>query len=665
MPLIHRMSDDLANQIAAGEVVERPASAVKELVENALDAGATDVRVELEDGGLSLIRVADNGSGMSREDAPLAVERHATSKLRSAEDLFAIRTLGFRGEALPSIASVSRFELLTRRSDDLEGTRVTLDGGGVPRIETAGCPVGTQISVRDLFFNTPARRKFMRTGQGEARQVQEGLARVAMMRPDVAFSLVHNGRTLLDLGRVSDPVERVMALVGRDDGRHLYPILPLHRDGVDVSGWFAAPSVTRRTGDSILTFVNGRYIRDRRLQMAVRVGYEQLVDRGRFPVAVIAIDIEPHLVDVNVHPMKIEVRFRDADTAFGAVRRALLDSLARAPWVGAESAGAHAGLRPGPRAAAEGSHGTQETLPVRDYILATVRPGAGGATAPSPIVVSPMRRGDASAPASGLIPPHRGAMASGATHRTWATGGSAATGDAVTGESARDGASDAPWTGGAPTGPAMAGGARAGVEQPPAPGDGFFTHLHYIGHYRGTYLLASDARGLVVVDQHAAHERITFENLRDAWRERRAQSQPLLFPQTLSFDSLRVAALEEHADVFARLGYDLEPFGGLDVALRGVPAILGRARHDELLRDAVDELRAHGASHRVDEAVDAVLLRMACHGSVRAGQVLHEREVRALFEDLDRIDFGGNCPHGRPVYFRMTLEELEKRFERR
>ncbi len=397
------------------------------------------------------------------------------------------------------------------------------------------------------------------------------------------------------------------------------------------SGFFGQPALSRRTADGITAFVNGRFVRDRGITQAVRIAYEGMVDRGRHPVATVFVDLPPHAVDVNVHPMKIEVRFHDASAVFRAVRRAVATSLAAAPWVGGA---------PAPAVAGSGNSGT----------------AGSGAAASAPVA-------EPAAPQPALP------VRSYTLHENTSLGPRASWGSAFS--ASQPVAGRAAFVGGTAYGvgegaapPVHGASAPAGSDEAP-PRDGFFTSLHYIGSFRGTYLIASDADGIVVVDQHAAHERITFELLRDTWRERRAVAQPLLVPQVIRLDPVRIAALEENTDFFGTLGFDVAPFGGNDVAIQAVPSILGRARVEPLLRDALDELAASGQSGRVEQAVDAVLLRMACHGSVRAGDALGPREAHALFEQLDRVDFGGNCPHGRPVWFRMSLAELEKRFDHR
>ena len=606
------MSEELANQIAAGEVVERPASAVKELVENALDAGAKRVRVELERGGLALIRVVDDGHGMSADDARLCIERHATSKLTEREQLFAIGTYGFRGEALPSIASVSRFTLITKPHDVLGGTRVDVEGGRVTDIRDTGAPPGTEIVVRDLFYNTPARLKFLKREATELRHVTETLQRLALAYPETHFSVAHNGRVYLDLPAVDDIAQRLVTLLGRDDARDMLPLQPAEQDGVRCSGFISQPRLTRRTASGVWTFVNRRYIRDRAIQSAIRVGYQGMLDRGRYPVALLYLDVPHDAVDVNVHPMKTEVRFHQTDAVFRAVRRSIANSLAEAPWIPKGE---------GPQPAHPREEGdiapnvSQESLPIRSYTLRSDRrfgesvEGAGGWSAVDAPPVGP-------APSIAPQPPD--------------------------------------------------GGASEANADPPAPARGtFFQSLHYIGHFRGTYLLASDGDGLVVVDQHAAHERIWFERLRVAWYERRHQVQPLLVPQVISFTPVRAATMSAHLEFFEGLGFELEPFGGTEFALKAAPVVFGQRPLKALLIDTLDELADVGASSRLEDAVDALLLRMACHGSIRAGDVQSAPEVAQLFRELDEVDFGANCPHGRPVYFRLSLEELETRFDRR
>lgn len=620
-PRVRQLSDELANQIAAGEVVERPSSVVKELVENAIDAGATSIEVELEEGGANLIRVRDDGCGMDRDDTELAIRRHATSKIRVREDLFAIRSMGFRGEALPSIASVSKFSLVSKPHDVIGGTRILVDGGNLRLVEDFGCPAGTEITVRDLFYNTPARRKFMKTRATEMKHAVEAVQRLAIPRPEVAFALTHNGRKVLELPAVDHVRDRLFGVLGRDDADELYSCTEAEQDGVRASGFAGAPTISRRNSSGIWTFVNGRFIRDSSLLAAVKVAYRGMMERGRQPVAILFVDVPPSAVDVNVHPTKVEVRFHDASAVFRATRRAIVQTLADTPWVPAGTAASG-----GERGGGERGDYSVETAAERVYPLSqgptsqTVGVGGLDDDAAQPL---PLRGGESVGAGFKSLAEHRPSS---------------------------DRRPPSGWP--------------ADVEDD-APAAGYFEGLNFVGQIHGTYLLCSDARGLVVVDMHAAHERITFESLRRAWAGRSADVQQLLFPDVLSLDSLRSAVLSEHLEVFQRLGFDIEGLGGSDYGLRAVPAILQHANLKSLLLDALDELGEHGESERIEEAIDSVLIRMACHGSLRSGDTIHREEAYELFRQLDRVEFGANCPHGRPVYFQMSVAELESRFSRR
>lgn len=634
---VQLLPPELCNQIAAGEVLERPASAVKELVENALDAGARAVFVDLDEGGQALIRITDDGSGMRREDAELALQRHATSKISTVDDLSAIRTLGFRGEALASIASVSRMRLITQPHDAMLGTLIEIEGGHTARIaETAAAP-GTVIEVRDLFYNTPARLKFLKRDTTELKRVQGWMQRLALMRPDVHFRLTADGRKRLDVPPHRDPVDRLLAVLGRELTEALHPLPELPPvDGVVTRGWFSEPSFTVRGGGSQFVFVNGRFIKDRTISAAITAAYRELMGKGRQPAVVLFIEVPLDLIDVNVHPTKIEVRFQDNDTVFRSVYRGLRDGLAAAPWARDTPGRARLGSAIG-------------TLEDDDFV------GGGGDRA---------------------LAERTGTEAGATAREPWL---SALLGGAPNDRARRDAPSlydAAPWVGAER--PLRGSSAPDGLRRPdeglapraPQGGPGersapYFSRLRYIGQYSRAYLVCSDSAGLVIVDQHAAHERISFERLKASHEGRAPESQRLLFPVQLELDAVRAAALEDHLDFFAELGFELEPFGGQSFALKAVPGMLAGARYLDIVKDALDDLSNLERTTRVEEAIEAVLSRMACHGSVRAGDDLTEEEVYALFEQMDRIDFRAHCPHGRPVYFRLTLEELEKRFDRR
>jgi DNA mismatch repair protein MutL len=604
MGRIHRLPDDLANQIAAGEVVERPASVVKELVENALDAGATRVKVELEQGGVALVRVSDDGAGMAADDSVLALERHATSKIDRKEDLFALSTFGFRGEALPSIASVSRVRLVSRARGSLEGTEVMIEGGSRPRSRPAGSAEGTTVEVRDLFFNVPARRKFLKSTGTESAHVSEAMLLAALARPDVSFFLVRDGRAAREWLRVPTRRERVAQTI---DGERLEACVG-ERGPLRIEAHLAAPERARAGTVGLHLLVNGRPVRDRPLARAVSQAYGSVLEPGRYPVGTVYVDLPPDQVDVNVHPQKAEVRFADGRALFDAVTRELHAALARAfnlpalgtgrPWSPMPRAAAPAtapmttrfvpdlGTDPWELAPVSEDPSTQKSLAERTL---TPSPDVAGATAVRP--------------ASELVP-------------------------------------------------------RALFE-----GAGFYASLEFLAQVRGTFLVCSGSDGLYVLDQHAAAERVTFDRLRRAFEARTLSTQRLLIAEVVELLPAEVATLEEHAQEVAAFGVELRAVGTSAVAVHAVPALLMRGRPERLVRDLVAEL-SRAATRPFGDAADLVLATMACHGSIRAGDTLSREEAVALLRALDHIDFAGHCPHGRPVVTRIGFDELERRVGR-
>jgi DNA mismatch repair protein MutL len=596
MPRIQVLPPGLVNQIAAGEVVERPASVVKELVENALDAGARTISVDVEEGGLALVRVADDGSGMDREDALLALERHATSKLRDAAGLSAISTMGFRGEALPAIASVSRLRLDSAAGEDGHGTRLEVEGGIVRDAGAVGRSRGTTVEVRDLFFNTPARRKFMRAAPAEAGHVTEAVVRLARARTDVSITLRSGGRIALGV-RAGEPLpERAAQALGREAHRHLVAV-DGERGGIRVRGVVCSPDHSEATARALYLFVNGRWVRDRSAAHAVLRAFAGSLPAGRHPAGILFVELPLDRVDVNVHPQKHEVRFAEPREVQDAIFHAVAGALRTAPWLGAQApAEAIAAVRgpPGPAAAAE------EAAGVLAWARATRPPAGSGAEHPLP---------------------------------------------------AGDGAT-VPLALGGPDGA-------------PAP-SGYFSSLRYLGQHARTYLLCGAPGGaLVVVDQHASHERLLFHRLREAFRARALAVQPFLVPQVVSVPPAAARALEGGLSELARLGFDLEPFGGEAFAVKGAPAALGGADLGALLGDLAGQLADVERGSAIDDAVHDLLATMACHAAVRANEELSPEEARALLDGLDGIDFKARCPHGRPVVFELPLTELERRVGRR
>jgi len=573
---------------------------VKELLENALDAGARSVQVELEEGGLSLVRIADDGSGMGPEDAALCLERHATSKLRDADGLAAIATMGFRGEALPAIAAVSRFRLDTCAGGEgpVPGTRMVVEGGRVVERGEVARARGTTVEVRDLFFNTPARRKFMRAAATEAGHASEAVLRLALSRCDVAFALRSAGRSVLSSPAGAGLRDRAGAALGREAARHLVEVDGT-RGEVRVRGLVSSPDHSEATSRAVYLFVNGRYVRDRGAAHALLRAYAGSLPKGRHPAAVLFVDLPLPRVDVNVHPQKLEVRFADARSIYDAVVQVVAGALRTAPWL-RHAAGGGAEMGPPSSLAAEDVAG----------VLAAARalhPGSGwppGPPAPLP----------ASGPDSGVLTfPRPGAGA-----------------------------------------------------QEAAPPSGYFASLRYVGQHARTYLICEGPGGsLVVIDQHASHERLLFHRLRQGFRARRLPLQPFLLPQVVSLPPGPARALEAHLDEVARLGFSVEPFGGDSFAVKGAPAALGGVDLVALLSDLAQQLEQLERGSAVEDAVDDLLATMACHSAVRANEEMTAEEARALFDALDAVDFKARCPHGRPVVFELPLADLERRVGRR
>jgi DNA mismatch repair protein MutL len=593
MPRIHVLPPGLVNQIAAGEVVERPASVVKELLENALDAGARAIAVEAEEGGLSLVRVSDDGCGMDAQDARLALERHATSKLRDAEGLSTISTMGFRGEALPAIASVSRFRLDTSASEDGAGTRVVVEGGAVVEAGTSGRPRGTTVEVRDLFFNTPARRKFMRAASTESGHLAEAVIRVALGRPDVGFTLRTGGRSVLTAQAGEARAERAAHALGREASRHLVPV-DARRGEVRVHGLVCSPDHSEPTGRALYLLVNGRYIRDRGAAHAVLRAFAGSLPPGRHPAGVLHVELPLARVDVNVHPQKLEVRFADGREVYDAVVHAVAGALRTAPWLGRGGAVATPGAAlPPPEAVAEVGRAAEALVWARE----AQPPQDSGARLPVP-----------------------------------------------------DGPPALPFVGG-------------GEQAQP---HGYFGRLRYVGQHSRTYLLCEAPGGaLVVIDQHASHERVLFQRLREAFRARQLPVQPFLLPQVVTLPPAPARALEGGIGDLARVGIEVEPFGGESFAVKGAPAMLAGVDLAALLSDVAGQLADVERGSAVEEALHGILATMACHAAVRAHQDMGPEQARALLDALDGVDFKARCPHGRPVVFELSLEELERRVDRR
>ncbi len=606
---VHRLPDRLVDQIAAGEVVERPASVVKELVENAVDAGAGRIRVEVREGGTALMAVTDDGRGMEPADARLALERHATSKLHDFADLQGIRSFGFRGEALPAIASVSRLRLRTRTPEAAEGIELRVVRGRLEEERAAAGPPGTRVEVADLFEGVPARRKFLKTATTEWSHISDWLGRAALALPGIHFDVIRDDRPALSWPATADPLDRAAVVLSDEVARALVRVERDHGD-LALRALVSGPEHHRATGAGIHLFVNGRPVRDRLIRHALLQIYRDVLPRGRFPSALLFLELAPDQVDVNVHPAKWEVRFADPQAVHQLVRRTVRDAiegrsyLAGRPAAGpgervAESPGpAFTPLDSGPRIPGDPATSTGERTGAGDWLF-SARPGA-------------------------------------------------------------DGASDDRH-------------AEAGIE----PSDDRsrpirFADLRLLGQLLGTYLLAEDKEGLLLIDQHAAHERVLYERLRAAWLTGGVERQGLLTPAVVELEASALEALLADEERLVRLGFEVEAFGDTSVAVRAVPALLAERDPIGLLRGLAEELQqaaAMGAEletgTRVLDAADRLFATLACHSARRAGDVLPEGEQRALLDALDAIPWAPTCPHGRPVATPMGLPEIERRFARR
>jgi DNA mismatch repair protein MutL len=613
----------LADQIAAGEVVERPASVVKELVENALDAGARRIDVEIEAGGRRLIRVVDDGGGMWPDDARLALRRHATSKISAAEDLWGLTTFGFRGEALPSIAAVSRLTLTTRPPDAEVGWQLTVEAGVETDARQVGVPPGTQVEVRDLFFNTPARAKFLKAEATETANISEAMLRLGLAHPAAHFRLRVAGRVALDLPVHRDLPERVRAALARRGASVLHEATG-EENGHRVRAFLAGPDEVSTTARSTFLFVGGRFIRDRALLHALALGYGPLLEKGRYPLAALFLELPGADLDINVHPQKLEVRFARAQEVYAAVRHVVGAAIARAPWLraGATTQTLRAFTRP------------PSYRPAADF-------GAAGGWSGNRSDAQSEARSDAR-------------FGDRSDDGTWIFSRPAQSALPLRARDADDSGA---------TGPARA---IPGGAPPPWAGDGeprFFGALNYLGQIHRTYLVCEAAEELVLIDQHAAHERVAYARLRSAHARRDIARQRLLFP--IPIEVGETAAAAAHSEMLGALGFEVEPHAPGVVMLRAMPEPLKDADPKPLLREVLAELAEGTPLVSGDlERVDHLLATIACHSVVRAGDVLGRPAVLALLAQLDDVDLRSHCPHGRPVMLRLPIAEIERRFGR-
>jgi DNA mismatch repair protein MutL len=596
---IQVLSENLANQIAAGEVVDRPASVVKELIENALDAAATEIEIDVERGGKNLIRITDNGYGMNKDDAFLSLERHATSKVKKAEDLFALNTMGFRGEALPAIASVSRMNLVTRTLDEENGWQIYAEGGVVRQAEAVGSAGGTTVEVRNLFYNTPGRRKFLRKDETEFGHIADVVNRLALSRWDVHFSLRHNNRTVLEAYRHNNLLERAAAVLGRNIIKDLVPAEAHSDTGEVLHALLSTPGVSRSSTSQIYTYVNNRFVRDRIVQHAILESYRSLLEKRRYPIVLLFLHMPLANVDVNVHPTKHEVRFHEQNK-------------------------------------------------VHDFIVSNLRRSLQG-----------------HAPFSSTSPTSPSRIHSGAQRISFDTRYPALNEHQKQVESSLMAFNDKVRT--MPS--VSVGGSLKGEwggfnERSHQQNESFIDNWRVIGQFLNSYIVCQHDDELVLIDQHAAHERIGFERLLKQYRNNGVESQNLLFPLVIELSHREAAIFSDYLKDFERLGFEIEAFGGKAFSVKSVPSLVADVSVERLVRDLAEEFSEIGKSGKINDEIERVLSVVACHAMIRANHSLSPMEMRQLLCDLLEIDFGICCPHGRPVMYRLAKSEVEKFFHR-
>jgi DNA mismatch repair protein MutL len=660
---IKRLSQSLVNKIAAGEVIERPASVVKELMENAVDAGATRVDVSVTQGGLETIRVADNGGGIPAEELPLALAAHATSKIVEADDLFRVATLGFRGEALASVAEVSRLLLRSRTPESPAGAEIGIAGGGaLGVVSPCGCPVGTTVEVRDLFFNTPVRRKFLRATATEFGHVSEAFTRIALATPQVHFTLRHNDKPVHELPAGAGWLDRIAALFGRELAGNLIWV-ESREDEVELSGFAAHPSQSRSHNRMQYFFLNGRHIRDRALQHALGEAYRGLLMVGRFPVAFLAMKMPPEMVDVNVHPTKLEVRFQDSGRLYSQLLAMLRGKFLLSDLTARGTAPATAVAPSGEPMAAPGdafagpsaeAHDPARAAQWRQQLVdwakgkvASWQPAdddaAGGFSPPphAPLMLRPLHQ----------LSPHPLGEGPGAG-ADFSTRPLAGEGPGVRAEEG--------------SGFRVQGSAAATGDASPAQGekDRTFPRRPAALQVHNRYLVTESDDGVTIIDQHALHERILYQQLRDRVAAGAGESQGLLVPEPVDLSPTEAAAALEHRDLLAELGMRIEPFGGDTILLSGYPAMLANLNPADVLRSLLDEILAGVKRPDRRDLLDELLHTIACKAAIKAGDRLAPEEIAVLLEQRHLVDDAHHCPHGRPASLVFTREELDRQFKR-
>ncbi len=609
MPAIKLLPDQLISQIAAGEVVERPASALKELLENSLDAGSSEISVSLIQGGVKQLKVIDNGGGIPQQDLAMALTRHATSKIASLEDLEAVASLGFRGEALASIASVSRTQISSRVLDTKYAWRIASEGNSIAPLQPIGLDVGTIVEVNDLYFNTPARRKFLKTEATEFGHCEEAFSRVALSRPDVAFMLRHNGRALSRYS-ASEPTKRFSEVLGAEFAAESIRV-DEQAAGLRLWGMAAKPTFNRNSRDTQYVYVNGRFVRDKLIAHAIRQAYQDVLHHDRHPAFVLFLECDPNLVDVNVHPSKTEVRFRDGQAIHRFIFHSLHKNLATPTGLSNAATASQAAHNPFASQYASSPNYPQYQTQIN---LSANQPSTFYQTL---FANNPLRAENDALQAN--------------THK--------ASGDAVLSN-----------------------------ENTPEYQPQDFPLGFAVAQIHGVYILAQNSAGLVVIDMHAAHERIMYEQLKNALDNKAVPMQPLLIPVSFNADRLEVATVNEElatsADNLWQLGFDIAVLSPNTLAVRAVPTMLQNADAVQLARDVLKDLREYGASRALTERRNELLGTMACHAAVRANRILTVTEMNALLRDMEATERSGMCNHGRPTWFQVSMSDLDKMFMR-
>lgn len=626
MKRIEILSPRLANQIAAGEVVERPANVVKELVENSLDAGATRIEVDVEQGGVKLIRIRDNGFGIEKGDLPLSLSRHATSKIKDLEDLESVQSLGFRGEALASIASVSRLVLSSHEQESDEAWQVQAEGRDMAtEVKPCAHPVGTTIEMRDLFFNTPARRKFLRTEKTEFNHLEEVIKRMALSRYDVSFQLRHNQKVIHSLRPCTSEFDREKRVASLLSSQFMQEAVSIDMEGAGLKlwGWVGLPTFSRSQADMQYFFVNGRIVRDKLVAHAIRQAYQDVLYHGRHSAFVLYLELDPALVDVNVHPTKHEVRFRDGRLVHDFLFRSLHKALGE---VRPEAPEPQANLHSQPQVSGiqAGEFAGQNNMPLQQA-QATGNPWQ------NQFSQQPIAPGQVQEQMN-----HYGQLHTGSSNPT-----------------ANQLSQPMPNSNVMPT-----------MEVNEA-GDKVVPPLGYaIAQLHGVFILAQNEHGMVVVDMHAAHERITYERLKVAYDEQGIASQPLLVPETIHVSQEQADIAEQQSQELSKLGFQLERLGPESLVIRQMPVLLRSANSEALVVKVLEDYRQHGGSRHMTEFRNEVLSSMACHGSVRANRQLTIAEMNGLLRDMEITERSGQCNHGRPTWTQLSMKELDKLFMR-